>query len=59
MNMGINMSSVHVTTDRDHQAHIICTIGIKGLGQLSDVMTRLLNVRDVLDVRRLRSGTSK
>ena len=59
MNMGINMSSVHVTADRDHQAHIICTIGIKGLGQLSDVMNRLLNVRDVMDVRRLRTSTSK
>jgi len=56
MDMGLNMSSASVSSDKDHQAHIICTIGIKGLGQLSDVMTRLQNVRDVLDVRRLRSN---
>lgn len=59
MDMGLNMSSAHVSTDKDHQAHIICTIGIKGLGQLSDVMTRLQNVRDVLDVRRLRTSSNK
>jgi GTP pyrophosphokinase len=59
MNMGLNMSSAHVTADRDHQAHIVCTIGIKGLGQLSDVMNRLQNIRDVLDVRRLRTSHSK
>ena len=50
--LGISMSSVNVTTNRDHTATVIATMGIKNLSQLSMVMNKLQNIRDVLDVRR-------
>jgi len=50
--LGINMSSVNVSTNGDHTATIVATMGIKSLSQLSMLMNKLQSIRDVLDVRR-------
>jgi guanosine-3',5'-bis(diphosphate) 3'-pyrophosphohydrolase len=50
--LGVNMSSVNVSTNRDHTATIVATMGIKSLSQLSMLMNKLQSIRDVLDVRR-------
>ncbi len=54
--LGLNMSSAHVDTHHDHTATITLTVGVEGVSQLSTLMSRLTSVRDVLDVRRQRSG---
>ncbi len=54
--LGLNMSSVRVDTHHDHTATISITVGVEGVSQLSSLMGRLQSIRDVLDVRRQRSG---
>ncbi len=54
--LGLNMSAAHVDTHTDHTAIITLTVGVEGISQLSTLMTRLQSIRDVLDVRRQRSG---
>ncbi|NLV73804.1 MAG: bifunctional (p)ppGpp synthetase/guanosine-3',5'-bis(diphosphate) 3'-pyrophosphohydrolase [Chloroflexi bacterium] len=50
--LGINMSSASVVTNADHTATIIATVGIRSVTQLSELFTKLLNVRDVIEARR-------
>ncbi len=54
--LGLNMSSANVVTHDDNTATIILTIGVEGISQLSSLMSRMQSIRDVLDVRRQRSG---
>jgi GTP pyrophosphokinase len=50
--LGINMSSVNVTTNSDHTAIIIATMGIRSVSELATLLNKLQSVRDVLEVRR-------
>jgi GTP diphosphokinase / guanosine-3',5'-bis(diphosphate) 3'-diphosphatase len=50
--LGINMSSVNVSTNADHTATIVATMGIRSLSHLSTLMNKLESVRDVLEVSR-------
>ena len=50
--LGINMSSVNVTTNSDHTAIIIATMGIRSVTELATLLNKLQSVRDVLEVRR-------
>jgi len=50
--LGISMSSVNVSTNKDHTATIIATMGVKSVSQLSAVLTKIEAVRDVFDVAR-------
>jgi GTP diphosphokinase / guanosine-3',5'-bis(diphosphate) 3'-diphosphatase len=54
--LGLNMSSAQVTTHTDNTATVTLTVGVAGVSQLSVLMSRLQGIRDVLDVRRQRSG---
>ncbi len=54
--LGLNMSSAHVTTHSDNTATVTLSVSVEGVGQLSNAMSRLQGIRDVLDVRRQRSG---
>jgi GTP pyrophosphokinase len=54
--LGINMSAVNVSTNKDHTATIVATMGIKSISQLSSLLTKLQSVRDVLDARRESPG---
>jgi len=54
--LGLNMSSAHVTTHSDNTATVTLSVSVEGVGQLSSAMSRLQGIRDVLDVRRQRSG---
>lgn len=50
--MGINMSSANVSTNTDHTATIVATVGIKSVSQLASLLSRIESIRDVLEVRR-------
>ncbi|MHB1317014.1 MAG: RelA/SpoT family protein [Anaerolineae bacterium] len=54
--LGLNMSSAQVTTHSDNTATVALTVSVDGVSQLSAAMSRLQGIRDVLDVRRQRSG---
>lgn len=54
--LGLNMSSAHVTTHSDNTATVVLTVSVEGVSQLSAAMSRLQGIRDVLDVHRQRSG---
>lgn len=54
--LGINMSSVNVSTNKDQTATIVATMGIKSISQLSALLNKLQSVRDVLDARRETPG---
>ncbi|MCE5259245.1 MAG: bifunctional (p)ppGpp synthetase/guanosine-3',5'-bis(diphosphate) 3'-pyrophosphohydrolase [Chloroflexi bacterium] len=54
--LNINMSAANINTGADHTANIVATVGIRSITQLSDLITKLLNVRDVLEVRRERTN---
>ncbi len=54
--LNINMSAANINTGADHTANIVATVGIRSVTQLSDLITKLLNVRDVLEVRRERTN---
>ncbi len=54
--LGINMSSVNVSTNNDHTATIVATMGVKSVAHLSALLNKLESVRDVLDVSRKSSG---
>jgi len=54
--LGISMSSANIATSKDHTATIVATLGIKSISQLSTLLNKLQNVRDVLDVRREQPG---
>jgi len=54
--LGINMSSVNVSTNDDHTATIVATMGVKSVAHLSALMNKLESVRDVLEVTRLASA---
>ncbi len=49
---GISMSAVNVSTHDDNTASIQATLQIAGIQQLREVLSRLADVRDVLEVRR-------
>ena len=48
----ISMSAVSVSTHEDHTATIVATIGISGMRQLSNVLSRIEAIRDVIEARR-------
>jgi GTP pyrophosphokinase len=50
--LGISMSAVNVSTNRDHTATIVATMGVHSVSQLSTLLSKLQSVRDVLEVRR-------
>ncbi len=50
--LSINMSAANVSTNHDHTATIVATVGIRSVSQLSALLSKLQSVRDVLDVRR-------
>jgi (p)ppGpp synthase/HD superfamily hydrolase len=54
--MGLNMNSAQVATHPDNTATFTLIVGVAGVSQLSNLMSRLQGIRDVLDVRRQRSG---
>ena len=54
--LGISMSSVNVSTNKDQTATIVATMGIKSISQLSSLLNKLQSVRDVLDARREAPG---
>jgi len=54
--LNINMSAANITTGADHTAYIVATVGIRSVSQLSELITKLLNIRDVLEVRRERTN---
>ena len=54
--LGINMSAVNVSTNGDHTATIIATMGVKSVAHLSQLLNKLEGVRDVLEVSRRTSG---
>ncbi|NLD71971.1 MAG: bifunctional (p)ppGpp synthetase/guanosine-3',5'-bis(diphosphate) 3'-pyrophosphohydrolase [Chloroflexi bacterium] len=54
--LGINMSAVNVTSNSDHTATIVATMGVKSVANLSQLLNKLEGVRDVLDVSRHTSG---
>ncbi len=49
---GISLSAANVTTHTDQTATIVATLGIASIGQLSQVMSRIESIRDVVEVRR-------
>ncbi|MHB9034650.1 MAG: RelA/SpoT family protein, partial [Anaerolineae bacterium] len=54
--LNINMSAANISTSSDHSATIIATVGIRSVTQLSELFNRLLNIKDVLEVRRERTN---
>jgi len=54
--LGISISAVNVVTNKDNTATLVATVGISTVRQLSELLTNLQNVKDVLDVRRKVSG---
>jgi GTP pyrophosphokinase len=54
--LGISMSSVNVSTNKDQTATIVATMGIKSISQLSSLLNKLQSVRDVLDAHREAPG---
>ncbi len=54
--LGINMSAVNVSTNGDHTATIIATMGVKSVAHLSQLLNKLEGVRDVLEVSRRTTG---
>lgn len=54
--LGISMSTVNVSTNKDQTATIVATMGIKSISQLSSLLSKLQSVRDVLDARREAPG---
>ena len=54
--LGINMSAVNVSTNDDHTATIVATMGVKSVSHLSALLLKLESVRDVLDVSRHTPG---
>ncbi|MBN1400108.1 MAG: bifunctional (p)ppGpp synthetase/guanosine-3',5'-bis(diphosphate) 3'-pyrophosphohydrolase [Anaerolineae bacterium] len=54
--LGLNMSSVNVSTSRDQTASVVLTVGVRSVGQLGQLLNSLQGVRDVLDVHRERSA---
>ena len=54
--LGVSMSAVNVVTNRDSTATLVATVGIHSVSQLAELLTKLQNVRDVLDVRRRVGG---
>lgn len=49
---GISMSAANVTTHNDQTATVVATLGITSIGQLSQLMSRIESIRDVVEVRR-------
>jgi len=49
---GISMSAANVTTHNDQTATIVATLGITSIGQLSQVLSKIESIRDVVEVRR-------
>jgi len=50
--MGLNMSSVNVSTSKDRTATIVATVGIRSVSELALLLNKLQSLKDVLDVRR-------
>ncbi|MBM3187492.1 MAG: bifunctional (p)ppGpp synthetase/guanosine-3',5'-bis(diphosphate) 3'-pyrophosphohydrolase [Chloroflexi bacterium] len=53
--LSLSMSSASVSTNADHTAHIVVTVGVKSVSELATLLSRLQGVRNVLDVRRVRT----
>ncbi|MCL6430441.1 MAG: bifunctional (p)ppGpp synthetase/guanosine-3',5'-bis(diphosphate) 3'-pyrophosphohydrolase [Anaerolineae bacterium] len=49
---GISMSAANVTTHDDQTATIVATLGISSIGQLSEIMSKIESIRDVVEVHR-------
>lgn len=49
---GISMSAANVTTHHDQTATIVATLGVSSIAQLSQVMSKLESIRDVVEVHR-------
>jgi len=49
---GVNISAVNVSSHADNTATILATLQISGVQQLRDVLSRLENLRNILEVRR-------
>jgi guanosine-3',5'-bis(diphosphate) 3'-pyrophosphohydrolase len=52
---GISMSAVHVSTHDDNTATLQATLQISRIEQLRNILTKLENLRDVLEARREKS----
>jgi len=52
---GISMSALHVSTRSDNTATLQATLQISRIEQLRDVLTKLENLRDVMEARREKS----
>ncbi len=50
--LSINMSAVNVTTNQDHTATIIATMGVRSVSHLSQLLNKLESIRDVLEASR-------
>lgn len=50
--LDINMISASVSTNKDHTATIVATMGIKGVSQLATLLGKLQGLRDVIEVQR-------
>lgn len=50
--LGLNMSAVNVSTNKDRTATIIATVGIRSVSELATLLNKLQSLKDVLDVRR-------
>ena len=53
--LSLNMSAASVSTNSDQTAHIVVTVGVHSVSQLATLLSKLQSVRNVLDVRRVRS----
>ena len=53
--LSLSMSSASVSTNADHTASIVVTVGVKSVSQLSTLLGKLQSVRNVLDIHRVRA----
>ena len=49
---GISLSAANVTTSNDQSAVIVATLGVSSIAQLSQVMSKIESIRDVVEVHR-------
>ncbi|MGQ9680932.1 MAG: RelA/SpoT family protein [Anaerolineae bacterium] len=49
---GISLSAANVTTNSDQSAVIVATLGVSSIAQLSQVMSKIESIRDVVEVHR-------
>ncbi|MFH1084840.1 MAG: bifunctional (p)ppGpp synthetase/guanosine-3',5'-bis(diphosphate) 3'-pyrophosphohydrolase [Chloroflexota bacterium] len=54
--LGVNISALNVAISPDHTAEVHLTVAVHSVAQLALLLNKLQGIRDVLDVRRVRSG---